>query len=363
MHRLHDQQKIEKLHDSVTVVFALDNSFCINLAPCIQSLIEHASPEKFYDIIVLSSDLSEANERALESMTSDMQNVSLRVYDVSSLIDASNIKRLKTGKRLSNATYYRFFIPQLLSDYDKALYLDGDTIILEDISLVFNTDISDYYAAAAKDANIIRDMSRSFAQYAEHVLGLKDTSLYFNAGVMLLNLKSIRNDFNANIFFEAAVTKGIKHHDQDVLNSLFYGKILFLHPRYNVMWLNSAFYEGMPEHDKIVGDPAIIHYSGGVKPFNKNGAFKEASSYFWQYAQKTPCYGAIAEFFHKDCLKARLLNVFEKLTLLRCKAAFLLSSGRRRRHYTERITYLKNSQRYTKMVRNGILPDWIRTAS
>ena len=345
----------------ISVVFALDDSFFINLAPCIQSLLEHASLEHYYDLIVLSSDLSDEHEHVLKVMIAGRSNVLLRVFDVSALIASHRLKNLKTGKRLSSATYFRFFIPQLLGDYDKVLYLDGDTIIMEDVAVLYHTDISDFYAAAVVDANIIQDMSRTFAQYVKQELGMADPSQYVNAGVMLFNLNKIRKDFDADCFFKASLGKSLKHHDQDVLNSLLYGNVLFLPHKYNVMWLNRSFYEGMPECEDMLRNPAIIHYAGGAKPFCKNGAYRQAASYYWQYAQKTPCYDSIVQFFLEDCSKAKRLRLYEKLMFIRCIVAFCFSFGRIRRHYRERIARIRASLRRTAMIQAGKEPEWIRS--
>ena len=59
---------------------------------------------------------------------------------------------------------------------DKLLYLDADILFNRDITLLYNHDISDYEYAAARD------------HYGEYLINPN----YINAGVLLLNMKKIR---------------------------------------------------------------------------------------------------------------------------------------------------------------------------
>jgi len=209
---------------------------------CIQSLVEHTSPTKNYDIVVLANKFRPEFIALLEKIAERRENVSIRVYDVAPFLARWDLSKLKTGHRLSLATYYRLFIPELMCDYDKVLYIDGDTVLLEDIAHLYAHDITGCYAAAVRDYNIISDMSESFKAHVHGLLGMADTTQYFNAGVLLLDIAAMRRDFPLKFLMEQAELKGAKHHDQDVLNSLFYGKVRFLHPRWNCMWQSEELY-------------------------------------------------------------------------------------------------------------------------
>lgn len=73
-------------------------------------------------------------------------------------------------------TFLRLFADIIPGIPEKILYLDTDTLIADDLSELYSADISEYELAAALD------------YYGHHFLGHN----YFNAGVLLLNMKSIR---------------------------------------------------------------------------------------------------------------------------------------------------------------------------
>ncbi len=166
-----------------------------------------------YDIVILANRFRPQYEEMLKETVRGRSNIFIRVYDMEPFLARYDLGRLKTGHRLSLATYYRLFIPYLMRDYDKVLYIDGDTVVLEDLAHLYAADITDCYAGAVIDYNIIRDMSFSFRAHVQSVLGMEDTSRYFNAGVLLLDIAAMRRDFSLEFLLEEAKLKGTKHHD------------------------------------------------------------------------------------------------------------------------------------------------------
>ena len=328
---------------AVPIVFGADDGFFIPLVVCIQSIVENTSVDENYDIVVLANRFSEKYTTLLQSIAEGRNNVSIRVYDVDPFLQQWDMSRLKTGHRLSLATYYRLFIPDLMKDYHKVLYIDGDTVVLEDPAVLYGTDLSDCYAGVVRDYNIIRDMSMSFRHHVQQVLQMEDTGAYFNAGVLVLNLDLIRRDFSLSFFMEQAELKGAKHHDQDVLNSLFYGKVRFLSPRYNSMWQNEELYASVEGGEEAVRNPAVVHYPGGGKPWLKGGAFRNAAGHFWKYAVHCPYAAEIMEVCRQDCARGVEGYAAQRRQYAWYLFLSLLLFGRKRRHYAEKVRAVRRS--------------------
>ena len=338
---------------AVPIVFGADEGFFIPLVVCVQSIVDNASPDECYDIVVLANKFGESYVSMLCSIAEGRKNVSIRVHDVEPFLKSFDMSRLKTGHRLSLAAYYRLFIPELMKDYSKALYIDGDTVLLEDIAVLYHADVSGYYAAVVKDYNIIRDMSMSFRRHVQQVLQMEDIGAYFNSGVLVLNLDMIRRDFSLPFFMEQAELKGTKHHDQDVLNSLFYGRVRYLSPRFNSMWQDRRLYASVEGGDEAVHRPAIVHYPGGGKPWLKGGAFREASRHFWKYAVKCPYAEEIMEACRLDCARSVAGYAEQKKRYLWYKLLSLLLFGRKRRHYAKKVQAMLRSLAETEALMKG----------
>ena len=56
---------------------------------------------------------------------------------------------------VTSAAIFKFDIANILSDYNKVLYIDCDTIILKDLTELFEINLNDYYVAVVKDFSLL----------------------------------------------------------------------------------------------------------------------------------------------------------------------------------------------------------------
>jgi len=182
---------------------------------------------------------------------------------------------------ITSATYYRCAIPSLLQQYDKVLYIDGDTVITEDLWNLYNTNISEYYIAGVKDMGMFFDSSYLNTGYNKK-LGIKNMEQYVNAGVLLINVKKMRNDGIEKKFYDyipSLKTRNLILQDQDVFNAVLYKKIMLISPKYNWMICHAKnatieqllkLYSDVCNYASLVQAkryPSIIHYCGYEKPW------------------------------------------------------------------------------------------------
>lgn len=112
--------------------------------------------------------------------------------------------------RFSKYTLYRLLIPQLLPE-DKLLYIDADAIV--------NGDLSELYDMDMEDADIVgvRDIGILDIQLAH--IGKNPGDPYINAGVLLMNLKQIREKQLSDVWIHSINTRPTSCFDQDIINS------------------------------------------------------------------------------------------------------------------------------------------------
>lgn len=190
--------------------------------------------------------------------------------------------------RHSKSTFLRLLLPERLpEEIDNVLYLDGDTVVDGSIRALYNTDIHDAYIAGAKDTvNIFgKDHCRD--------LGLPQNYIYFNAGVVLINAKRIREDKRQEEFF-----KFIRQHadilsacDQDVLNATLYKAVSYIPPVYNYnYWTEKDVALRLFTKEEIeaaLHRPVIVHYIGPVKPWHYKSIHPK-KALWWHYLRQTP---------------------------------------------------------------------------
>ena len=126
----------------IPIFFTVDDKYAPFLGVAMQSLVDNASDENMYIINIMTTAMNEENRAKINKY--ERENVKILYHDVTDL--ANNIKdKLYTRDYYSISTYFRLFIPNMFKQYDKALYLDSDIVILDDIANLYNIDIGNNY--------------------------------------------------------------------------------------------------------------------------------------------------------------------------------------------------------------------------
>lgn len=309
---------------TIPIVLAADDFYVPILTTAIYSTIENASQDYNYDVIVFHSNISSENQLIMKKFFAQYEHVSLRFLEVERLI--SKCKLTTSNEHISNETYYRFLIQSLLPQYDKVVYLDSDLVVEGDISEIFNVDIEDKYIAAIKDIDFLGNLNYKDGQrlkYNENVLLMDDPYDYFQAGVLVMNTKKLRNLHKTDTWMLLASDSSFIYNDQDILNSQCEHGVEFLPSEWNVMHdcghrvtnvFSFAPAEIFTEYQKARQNPKVIHFAGYQKPWKYENVDME--EYFWKYARHTPFIQKIIErriiWVEKWKIQDALDNRFER---------------------------------------------------
>lgn len=245
---------------TVPICLMADEKYIVPTTVMLSSLFENKNEDTKYSIYILADNMDENTISFFENQTK--LNFEIKVVPIDN--PYKNYKN--SNPNMSCTTFLKFKIPFIFKQYEKILYLDVDTIILKDLSQLYNIDINSYYVAMVEDFHLVK--------YNEHKRLLLDN--YYNAGVMLFNSEQIRQDFNIDIFGETYINNSdiFLHHDQDVFNVLFKNNIKTLPATYNWMVSNSYFWKRdvlnfyKLSNNKIkLNNISILHYTTGLKPW------------------------------------------------------------------------------------------------
>ena len=170
---------------------------------------------------------------------------------------------------------YRLFLHEV-APCDKVIYLDCDITVNMDLAELYDIDLGEHYLAAVEEPNLThREKFEGLSSFS------KQPERYFNAGMLLMNLRKVRElCAGRNVFLDAF----IEHHatltfnDQDLLNGILASiddSVLFVDEKYNYM-INTTgrLLESLQE---LRGK--IIHYLL-TKPWD---TFYPAGLLFWKY--------------------------------------------------------------------------------
>lgn len=261
----------------VPIFFSVNDAYSPFLATAIHSIRENASPDFRYHIHILTDDISEENRRKLSALGTDSFCIEFHPLSrlLRSLPAVEKLSQHCFGAFSSLTIYFRLFIPELFPQYDKGTYLDADLVVPGDISWLYREPLGRRLVGAVADYSIQK--IAPFMQYIDEYVGV-DHKNYVNSGVLLLNMKRLREVDLSGRFLSWVEKYGLETvaPDQDYLNALCWDGIQYLDPDWNAM---------PSECLSVMDNPQIIHFNLASKPWlNEQVPYDQV---FWKYAAGT----------------------------------------------------------------------------
>ena len=250
----------------IPIVFAMDANYILPVAVAMHSLLLNSDADKKYDFYLLTDKESDANgKKYFETLCGKYGHCNIKFIRMEEIL--FNEVEIHSDY-ITKATMYRLILPDILQNVDKCIYLDGDILVYRDISELIDIDVEKCYVAGVIDS----EMSKSMRH--KNYLGIPDIQGYVNAGVLVMNLKKMREDKMCGRFVEE-MKKNYLFGDQDIINKLCYGKIKKIDDKYNSFAVDTA------RNNKA---DVIVHFAGGedVKPWINRKS--RLSMEWWKYA-------------------------------------------------------------------------------
>ncbi|MCY4778536.1 glycosyltransferase family 8 protein [Sphingobacterium sp. UT-1RO-CII-1] len=312
---------------TIPLVFCFDDNWLLAAGVCLTSLLENAKKDTFYDVFILhATDATFQKSGTLEKLTSIYDNFKLSYRSV-----GSQFKEGFEIRGITNSTYFRLLIPEVVPEYDKIMYHDVDVIFQDDLSEIFlKTDMSNSYVAGVVSPGGLVKHTRE----KREKLGL-NWKEYILAGNIIMNAKMMRNDGIVDLFKKEVATSQYEYQDMDILNIVCKGKIKTLSPVFcgtiEVFKLaakkeNQPLY-ALSELGKI-HNKGVIHYNG-PKPWDgwcpnfdiwweyyRRSVFFDPTYYFDFYTSK---YDELDRLGEAKLMKLLLRRIAKRLNVLKIK--------------------------------------------
>ncbi len=285
----------------VPVVFASDDAYAPVLTVAIESMLRNANPKRFYDVVVLTSNISGDHQAIMRTYLERHANARITFFNVWRMVRGYDLDT--NNEHISVETYYRFLVQEVLSAYDKVLYLDSDLVVEGDVAELYDTQLGDNLVGATRDVDYLANLNLpdgNRLRYTRGVLKMKNPYDYFQAGVLVLNTRAMRKLHTVPEWLKVSQRPDFIYNDQDILNSECEGRVTYLDASWNVtndiFHRATALYPNAPAaaYDAYLAsrrNPKIVHFAGAAKPWTYG--WIDLSEHFWSYARETPLYEAI----------------------------------------------------------------------
>ena len=288
---------MNKEKKDIPIVLAADDNYAPYAGVAVYSILQNASEDNYYRIYVFHSGIKDSYCDLLSSISGPRGAV--KCVDVSSRIkdkEESLVERFYFTKE----TYYRFLIPELLSQYEKVIYLDCDTVVCCDIAELLLNEMDGMLIAGVKNRSV-----PAVAEKRKKCLSV-DPNGYINAGILVFNVDLWNRENTAGKCFDLLndfPKEELLFLDQDIINMICENRILYLEETWNYMWHmiygNKEFVRVCSDIiERIHANYKILHFSSDLKPWNNPEL--PLSAEFWKFAKDTVFFEEVFQRYYQS---------------------------------------------------------------
>lgn len=262
--------------ERVVIVCASDERYVRPLSAMLRSVIDNLGDGYAASVYVLQSGIGDAGREAVTR--------GWPPHVVAHWVDAheSAFAGLPLWGRMPISTYFKLGLGDFLPIGEgRAIWLDCDVIVLDDLAELWRTPLGANVIGAAQDAVVPAVSSRcGIAAYRE--LGMNPDAKYFNAGVMLVDLEAWRSHgVRARaVEYLKRCESSVTFWDQEGLNVALAGAWAELDSRWN---FNASIPGARETRSEL---PSIVHFAGGLKPWRFRTR-DELRSLYYVYLDRT----------------------------------------------------------------------------
>lgn len=282
-------------NSTINILYATNDNYSRHLAVSLYSLLENNSSFENINIYVLTLGLSDDNKEKLNSIV-NIFNRNLFFINMDNIRNKFKMSFDTGGFDIS--IMLRLFVAEAVpSDIERILYLDCDTVILNSLYNLWNTNLNNNIIGAVYEPTIYKKVKDS--------INFSDNDPYFNSGVLLIDLVKWRKNNIQDKLIEFYKLKNGKlfASDQDLINGVLKGNIQYLSPKYN-FFTNFYYFpykelvNQLPLYANISSNefklskryPTIIHYLGDERPWIA-GNLNHFRKHYEHYLSLTPYKG------------------------------------------------------------------------
>ena len=280
---------------NLNFLYCSDNNYAPFLGISILSLLKHNTSAERVRIYVVADAISQENlDRLTRTVEAFGKGRELILVDGKEYVERLYEMGIYTYRGGQTTNLRLFFTQYIDEDVERLLYLDCDTLICDDLTDLFATDMGTSCIAGVKD---------SLSGEYKELLGFAADETYFNAGVALFDVKNwVAGNSGEKMaaLMRDPMCKGANN-DQDYLNFFAKGNLTVLSPRYNFQTTHQicsekTYFSCYPRENYYTDEeiafarsnPAILHTYRflGQFPWHKRNV-QPAKKLFWDYVKES----------------------------------------------------------------------------
>lgn len=337
-------------NNSINVTLYCDDYEYIYFCVMFKSFLKFINKNKKYYIVIFHKNLKSEYINQIKNTICSIDNIVLDFCNINStLYSTFNIPQNIASDKFNIIGY----LPYILHNKTKCIFIDNNIIINGDISVLLDKDNEMFTVKAVKDIEVISQMNFLDTKYkkrAIEVLNLKNPYKFYNESLIVFDLENIRKNFNYslnninNVLDNYLIKTKENYNIAEMLNLLYEDDIQTLNFDWNFQCYDIEYSKFLLSFLPLkIKEEYVSNQNNEAQIYSykslwlndlQNVVNKEK---FWQYARLTKCYEElfirmILNYKNNNGNENRIKNIFNKV--------FPINSMRRK---IFRILFPKNS--------------------
>ncbi|HTH54672.1 MAG TPA: glycosyltransferase family 8 protein [Cyclobacteriaceae bacterium] len=231
----------------IHLAIAFDENYRQQFYALLSSVLNHSKNQKLSFHLIAPS-ITKAEQEKIENYI-----VSQLAHAIFYPIEENTLSQLALRGNWTHAVYYRLLFPLLVSpEVERLLYLDSDTIVVNDLSNLYNADLGIFPVGAVYDIYVKE----------QQLIGIP-LGDYFNSGVLLIDIKKWKDQDISNraLTYLRNFPENILYVDQCGLNAVLKGNWKKMDYGFNVLYSYLPTESGLRELKQFISGKTIIHFT------------------------------------------------------------------------------------------------------
>lgn len=264
------------------IITGSDDNYVAGVLVLIASAAFHNPGARF---AILDMGISVVNRARIDQLAQRLDCEINRMEVAPDAFDHLLIKR----RHLTRSAYLRLLIPDSFPEENRALYMDCDMVVTDDLSSIWGVELGDAPIAAVRCPS---------PHDAELTATGHTRESYINSGLLLMNLPVWRRERISEkcVRLLSDPEKPLLSEDQSAINIVCLNRTIILPDRFNV-YADLTAYKCLTSMPKKF---AVIHYVVSNKPWNGNVTLGE----IWHFHSKR--IASLMPPLHKITLRRRV---------------------------------------------------------
>lgn len=268
------------MNNNINVALITDKNYFFPALVTIKSTLENSQSNTHVKCI-----LTEKVDYDLENIKKQLE----KEYSNSKVeflhFDDSDLSYIKTKFHISRAAYVKIYLPEILSEWDKCIFLDSDLLVRKDITVLWKKSFED-----SEPAELSAVWNPGY-NHDNEFIGVTESDKTLNSGVLVMDLEKMRTNKSTKKLENFIREFNAKTHlnDQPAFNAVYKGQWKELPLEWNSQFLFFARRASKNQIDKkeqsvIVANPAIVHFTTSSKPWKYRSVHPYKKEYMKYYS-------------------------------------------------------------------------------